>query len=356
MKKYKIIFHIDLNSFYASCEVLREPGLKGKPLVVAGDRKKGVVTTASYEARAFGIHSAMPTYMALQKCKSLIIRQPDIEYYKNVSSQFFSILYEYTELIEIASIDECYMDVTALCDEHTCEVFAVSLQQRIFNSLGLTISIGISPNKFLSKMASDMKKPNGVTVLTSNRIPILMWPMPIGNMHGIGKVTSKRLIELDILTIGDLAHAKHNSSVRALLGKQHLIHVGHAIGYGSDVVHFQKQQLQSIGSSTTLDEPTRDEDLLIEEILNCCMQIVKRAKAKQLIGKTITLTLRDSRFQTITRSKTLDDFTSQLNDIYENAVLLFQHHFQDQPLRLVGVSLGQVIHQDYYYKQLSLFE
>ncbi len=353
---YKIIFHIDLNSFYASCEVLREPGLRGKPLIVAGDRKKGVVTTASYEARAFGIHAAMPTYKAIEKCPNIVIRPPDIGYYKQVSNAFFALLYEYTDLIEIASIDECYMDVTALCDDKTCEAFALMLQQKVFTSLGLTISIGIAPNKFLAKMASDMKKPNGLTVLTTNRIPMMMWPLPIGDMHGIGKVTSKRLIALGIKTIGDLAHAKYNSSVRALLGKQHLVYVGHAIGYGSDKVQHHKHQLQSIGSSTTFDSPTQDETLLLEYLLACCEDVVKRAQSKELIGKTITVTLRDVSFKTITRSLTLEDYTNQLNVIYEHATVLFQHHFEDHKLRLIGVSLGQIIHQNFYFKQLSLFD
>ena len=215
----QVIFHIDLNAFYASAEISRNPSLKGKPVVISGKSKRSIITTASYEARKYGIHSAMPLFQAKQLCKDLIILPADFELYHRLSNEFFTIIASYSEILEVASIDECYLDVTAIIQEKKIHpvVLAKDIQTKVYEQLNLQCSIGISPNKFLAKMASDMKKPMGITVLTRNNLKEVMWPLDIKDMFGIGKKTQPKLRAVGINTIGDLADYKNYDNYRVFL-------------------------------------------------------------------------------------------------------------------------------------------
>ena len=184
----RVIFHIDLNAFYASAEVLKNSALEGQPAAVAGLHRRSVVSTANYEARKCGVHSAMPLLMALEKCPQLVVVQGDFSWYEELSNRFFTYLRKFTPCIEPASIDECYMDVTDIIGNYKRPLdLAWIIQKRVYEDLRLPCSIGVGPNKFLAKMASDMRKPMGITVLRKQEVPSKLWPLPITDMWGIGK-------------------------------------------------------------------------------------------------------------------------------------------------------------------------
>ena len=208
-KNGRVILHVDMNSFYASVEMAYNPELKGKPLAVAGnpDERKGIIVTCSYEARKFGVKTTMPLWEAKKKCPQMIIMRPNFERYRAASKGIFDILRTYADLVEPVSIDEGYIDITESFELGTPLEIAASIQHRIKEQLDLPCSIGIAPNKFLAKMASDMKKPMGITVLRKRDIPSILWPLPVIEMHGIGEKTAEKLKGIDVLKIEDLAHA-----------------------------------------------------------------------------------------------------------------------------------------------------
>jgi len=183
----RVYFHIDLNAFFANAEVLLDPSLKGKPIAVSGQTRRSVVSTASYEARAFGVHSAQPLSEALKLCPELEVVTPHFSWYHELSEDFMNIVRSYTDIIEQASIDECYADMTEAIRrfEHPLDL-AVQIQKRVLNETGIPCSIGVAPNMFLAKMASDMKKPIGITVLRIREEQSKLWPLPNGDMRGVG--------------------------------------------------------------------------------------------------------------------------------------------------------------------------
>ena len=204
----KIILHVDMNSYFATVEKILDPSLKDKLIVVGRDSSRGVVSTACYIARKYGIHSAMPIYKAKQLCPNLVIINGHYDKYEEFRDKFLKILYEYSSKIEVASIDECYVDISEyFIMNPTLEPLKVieNIQKRIFDETELICSIGVAPNKFLAKMGSDYKKPMGLTVIRLKDVQSILWPIKIEDMYGIGKKTAPRLKEIDIKTIGDLA-------------------------------------------------------------------------------------------------------------------------------------------------------
>ena len=256
---FRIIFHIDLNAFFASCEIARRPELKDVPVAITGEKssKRGIVTTANYVARKYGVSSAMPLVQAKRKCPNLVVIAANFNLYKQVSRQFLDLLHTYTDQVEKASIDEAYLDVTALFQEggvHPVQL-ALQMQQRIFNELKIGCSVGIGPNKFLAKMASDMKKPNGITVLRKRDLPQLLWPRPIEEMFGVGKASAPKLKQLGIQTIGDLVHFHEVERLEWLFGSQALKWIEHARGEDLSIVDPQRYEVpSSIGHSTTFSK------------------------------------------------------------------------------------------------------
>lgn len=351
-----VIFHIDLNSFFASCEIARNPSLKGKPIVVGGNSRRGVITTASYEARKYGIHSAMPLFQANKLCKDLIVLPIDMNLYKSTSEKFFKIINTYTANFEVASIDECYVDVTDILSgyENVIEL-AKKIQTEVFEKLHIGCSIGISNNRFLSKMGSDLKKPNGITILTKQNIRYFLWPLPVGDIHGIGKKTAAKLNDEGIITIGDFAKQENYSIIKQYLGKNALIFFNRANGNDIVRLNHSHNHLQSVGNSTTFQKDTDDVEEIKEYLKKLSLQVSQRAKKRDLISDNISITLKYTREYSVNRTYRLDEATNDFDKIYETSLLLFDLNFEERPLRLVGISLNNVISRKDYSKQLSIF-
>ncbi len=352
----KIIMHIDLNCFFARAQVIKEPELEGRPLIIAGHTRRGIVSTASYEARKYGINSAMPTYMALKLCPKVVIRNPDFKLYHDLSSKFFDYIRRYTNIIEITSIDECFADMTeCMKDCKDPVLFLKNLQTNLFNETKLMCSIGLAPTKFLAKMASDMKKPMGITIIRKKDIKKIIWPLPIKDMFGIGKKTYPRLEELNIKTIGDFA-LDESLEVKKILGKFYFVLKDWAYGKGNDNVVVEVQDSKSIGSSTTFSFDTDDYDEITSMIYQKSVEITEKAQKNGKIGTTITLNIKDSEFTAMSRSITLRCATNSLDDVYNNALKLYDSNFSGMMIRLVGVTLSNLIDKKNFYVQMSLFD
>ncbi len=353
----QIIFHIDLNAFYASAEISRNPNLEGKPLVISGKSKRSIITTASYEARKFGIHSAMPLFQAYKKCKNLIVLPVDFELYHRLSNEFFSIISSYSEILEVASIDECYVDVTKVIQDknyHPVEL-ARRIQNDVYEQLNLKCSIGISPNKFLAKMASDMKKPMGITILTRSNLKELMWPLDIKNMFGIGKKTQPRLREVGIMTIGDIANYNNYNQLRQIIGKNALLLYRRANGIDNRVVDTKQNELKSVGNSITLPYDTLDEIILLDTLKQLARQVSMRAAKRNLISNSISITIKYTRFESVNRQTTINSYINDYEYILSTAKMLFDAHYDGRPVRLLGISLNNTINKKNYKEQLNIF-
>ena len=353
-----IIFHIDINAFFASVEQIKDPSLKNLPLVVAGKSKRAIVTTASYEARKYGIHSAMPLFQARKLCADLIVRNVDFELYRKISNHFFEIISSYSSIIEVASIDECYVDLTNYIVENkiTPLDLAKTIQNTIFQQLKLDVSIGIAPNKFFAKMASDMKKPKGITIITNSNFKETIWPLPIKDMYGVGVKTYPKLITNGIKTIGDVANRKNYDLLRIIVGNYALILHRRANGIDTRKVNCKAHELKSVGNSKTLPYDSDDVEMLYDVFSSLAHQVSARAKKKQLIGNTITITIRYQRNETITRQIIIDDYIHDYETILSTAKSLFDQYYNNQTVRLLGITLNNVVNIHEYKQQLSFFK
>lgn len=342
----KIIFHIDLNAFYASCAIIKEPYLKDKVFVVGGGiLRTGIITTASYPARKYGIKSAMSITDAMRLYPKLLVVPTDFNLYHKYSKLFFNFLKQYTPLILAGSIDEAYMDLTELSKtKHPLDI-AKDMQQRLLKEIGLPSSIGIAPTLFLAKMASDMKKPMGITVLRKKDIVEKLFPLPVKDIHGIGRKTYPRLEALGIKTIGDFTKDVYKKEILTIMSPQNYQSVlDHLLGQSSDVVDPKKYSIpQSISQETTLNYPIDHQQTLFDHLIEMLDAAYQRLIDETLVTKTVGIKLRDQSFQTITRSYSFMEPTDDYDIIYEQIETLFEANYHGNPLRLVGVSLSQVM-------------
>ncbi|HLS08556.1 DNA polymerase IV [Lentibacillus sp.] len=356
-KKGRVIFHVDMNSFYASVEMAYNPELKGKPLAIAGnpEERKGIVVTSSYEARAKGVKTTMQLWQARRLCPELIVLRPNFDRYRAASKEMFQMLAEITPYVEPVSIDEGYMDVTGT-EQHGSPIeIAQNLQQRISRELDLPCSIGIAPNKFLAKMASDMKKPMGITILRKRDIKEKLWPLPIEEMYGVGNKTAEKLRGIDINTVGDLANsdAYQLKQIFGINGER-LQTRANGIDMrpvDPDAVH----EFKSIGSSQTLAEDTTDEAEIRKLMHELAENVERRMKRKQAAGQSVQIMIRYHDRKTITRSKKLNHFIENKADIFYFANELFQNHWNFEPIRLLGITVQDVDEKKNIAKQLDLF-
>ena len=354
----QIIFNVDLNAFYASAETSSQPSLKGKPIVICRESRRSIITTASYEARKFGIHSAMPLFKAKELCPHLVIVPPHFELYKTLSEKFFNIISTFSQELEVASIDECYVDLTNYIQMHYQNPYdvAIEIQKRVFAELKLQCSIGIAPNKFLAKMASDMQKPMGITVITNQNYKQKIWPLPIENMFGIGKKTAPKLIELGIVRIGDLAKYENYEKIKPIFGKNALIYYQKANGKDYSKINVAHNELKSIGNSTTFERDSQDEEFIKSVFRDLAQEVSSRAKKRDLVGNSISITLKYTREKSKTKQMIIDDYTQDFDTIYATSLLLFESIYGGEMLRLVGISLNNVKHVEELQQQISLFD
>lgn len=357
MGEVRIILHVDMNSFYASVEAAVDPGLKGKALAIAGDVKTrhGIVVTSSYEARAKGVKTTMTVGQARRLCPGLIVRPPNFERYRNFSAKIFRIFYEYTSLVQPVSIDEGYLDITECGERESPPQIAAEIQKRILQELDLPCSIGVAPNKFLAKMASDMKKPLGITILRKRDVPSVLWPMKAGEMHGIGKKTEEKLNRIGIVTIADLAKAE-DFVLKKTLGINGPRMKLRANGIDSRPVDPDaNSEFKSIGNSTTLPVDTADKKTILEVLLRLSDSVSHRMAKKETVAMNVQLMIRYDDRKTITRSRKLDNPVSGKEQIFQAARFLWKEHWNGQPIRLLGVTAQDLVEKDEAYKQLDLF-
>lgn len=340
----RIIFHVDMNSFYASVEQAYNPDLKGKAIAIAGNPKerRGIIVTSSYEARAKGIYTTMNVGEALRKCPDLIVLPPDFVKYRTASKAMFSILREYTDMVEPVSIDEGYIDITEVSKKrHPLEI-AKEIQLRILHELDLPCSIGIGPNKFLAKTASDMKKPMGITVLRKRDVKEKLWPLAVIEMHGVGESTSKKLASLKIYTIGELANS-NEGLLKQELGKNGVRLRERANGNDTRKVDPDSiYDTKSVGNSTTLPYDETDIEKLEETFERLAEKVAERLSVKKLCGTTISIQIRDADWHNHSRSKTLQNPISLKVDIYDEAINLFHKAWDGSPIRLLGITISNV--------------
>ncbi|WP_096270530.1 DNA polymerase IV [Paucisalibacillus globulus] len=357
VNKARIIFHLDMNSFYASVETAYNKELMGKPLAVAGnpEERRGIIITSNYEARAKGVKTTMPVWQAKKLCPELLVVRPNFERYRNASREIFKILYSITPFVEPVSIDEGYMDVTEAIQAEKTIRLAEYLQQKIKKELDLPCSIGIAPNKFLAKMASDMKKPMGITVLRKRDIPLKLWPLPVGEMYGIGQKTAEKLNAIDVHTIGDLAEADVYRLKQILgINGERLKNRANGVDLrpvDPDAVN----EFKSIGSSETLPMDTTDEIEIKGLFSSLADNVEIRMKRKQVAGRSIQITVRYHDRKTITRSKKLPSFIDRKEDILKVALELFDLHWSKEPIRLLGITVQDVEEKQNIVQQLDLF-
>ena len=353
-KSPKHIIHLDMDAFYPSVEVLDNPQLKGKPVIVGGSRQRGVVSSASYEARKFGVHSAQPMATAMRLCPHGIVLPVRMARYKEVSGQVFEIFHLFTPLVEPLSIDEAFLDVTGSTRLLGSPIeIAKKIKQMVVEKTGLTISAGVAPSKFVAKIASDMEKPDGLTVVPADKIREFLDPLPIKKMWGVGKVTQEALTRLSIHTFKDL----RQMPVEVLEKKfgKHGIHM-HQLSLGiddRDVV--TAHEVKSIGHEITYSKDILDLELAKRELLSLANQVARRMRREGIEGKTITLKVKYNDFVRITRSVTLHKYTNDSAEIYSNICsLLEKTAVGKRPVRLLGISLSNLADIG-SGRQLSLF-
>jgi DNA polymerase-4 len=356
-KNGRVILHVDMNSFYASVEMAYDPSLKGKPLAIAGnvEERRGIIVTCSYEARKFGVKTTMPLWEAKKLCPQLIVKSPNFERYRAASKGIFAILRQYTELVEPVSIDEGYMDITESFAFGSPIEIAESIQKRIFEQLDLPCSIGIAPNKFLAKMASDMKKPLGITILRKRDIPNVLWPLNTDEMHGVGKKTAEKLKTIGIHTIGDLANA-NDLQLKSLLGINGIRLKERANGTDNRSVDPESiEEFKSIGNSTTLPRDVSNQQELCHVLESLAETVSVRLKRKNVLARALGITIRYKDRRTITRSKKLANPIQHQEEITEFAKQLLKKHWNGDSVRLLGITGFDLVEQGHAYKQLDLF-
>ena len=348
------IIHLDMDAFYPAVEALDNPELRGKPVIVGGTRERGVVSSASYEARRFGVHSAQPMAMAVRLCPNAIVLRGRMGRYKEISDQIFDIFSRFTPLVEPLSIDEAFLDVTGskrLLGEPVN--IAKVIKKTVRDEIGLTVSAGIAPSKFVAKIASDMDKPDGLTVVPPQDVRAFLDPLPISRMWGVGKVTRERLARLNIHTFKEL-RCFDPDFLQRRFGKSGVRM--HRLSMGEDerdVV--PEHEVKSVGNERTFMRDIQVLEDAKKELLALATQVGRRMRRKNLTGKTVSLKVKYHDFKQITRAKTLADFTDDGIEIYGAACdLLGKTEVGKRPARLLGISLSQLCFAD-AAGQLSLF-
>jgi len=330
-----MILHVDMDAFFASVEQMDHPEYRGKPVVVGGNSERGVVSAASYEARAFGIHSAIPGFMA-RKCPEAIFLSPRKERYIAVSRRIMTIFRSFTPLVEVVSIDEAFLDVTG-CDKlfGTPEIIAASIRKQIRDQMELTCSVGVAPNKFLAKIASDMDKPDGLTIIRPEEAMAFVERLPIQKVPGVGKVALSGLLSLSIKTMGDVQQYPESFLVRKL-GKfgRRLFQLAQNID-NTPVV--PQQPPKSISSEETFSTDTLQREFLNKRLLYHAQLVARQLRKQGLRAKTVRIRIKHSDFSVATRSETVSKPIQSSDAVFREAEALLDRYPLSRKVRLIGV-------------------
>jgi DNA polymerase-4 len=335
------IIHIDMDAFYASVEQLDNPNLRGKPIAVGGNEIRGVVSAASYEARKFGVKSAISGALAKKYCPDIIFVKPRFDRYKEISLKIRKIFNEYTDLVEPLSLDEAYLDVTNNKKGNpSASLIAQEIRYRILNEIGLTASAGISVNKFIAKVASDINKPNGQKTVPPDEVIDFLENLPIRKFYGVGKVTTEKMYQLGIFTGKDLK-LKSSEFLLKHFGKSGDYYYNVVRGIHNSEVKSDRKA-KSVAAEYTFDENLSSEIFMKERLEKIAFELERRLKKQNIAGKTVTLKIKYSDFTQQTRSKSLPYFIADKALLLETAVdLLYQEHLKDS-VRLLGISLSNL--------------
>lgn len=355
MKNIRAIIHIDMDAFYASVEQKDHPELKGKPVIVGGSpTSRGVVCSASYEARRYGIHSAMPCAKAYRILSNAVFVQPHFQRYEEISREMMCIFHQYTNDVEPLSLDEAYLDVTeSPFLKTTVTNLAREIKEKIFLQTGLTASAGVGPNKFIAKLASDYRKPNGLVVVKPPEVKNFITPLPIGKMWGVGEVTEKHFKSLGIQTIGDI----RKLSLKKMLdefGKSGFFY--YKLAQGEDDRRIEaSSEYKSIGQETTFEKDTLDMDFMKEILKGLSQTVAERLVSNEIKAHTVTLKVKYHDFKLVTRSRTLPSPVQKNSDIMNTIEgLLTKTQAGQKEIRLLGISVSNFSPKDSL--QLLLFK
>jgi DNA polymerase-4 len=335
------IIHIDMDAFYASVEQMDNPALRGKPIAVGGAENRGVVSAASYEARKFGVRSAISGVLAKKYCPELIFVKPRFDRYKEISKKIHKIFHDYTDLVEPLSLDEAYLDVTQNKKGNpSAGLLAQEIRLRIFNEVGLTASAGISVNKFVAKIASDYNKPNGQKTVNPDEVISFLEELPIQKFYGVGKVTTEKMFQLGIFTGLELK-SKSVEFLEKHFGKSGSFYYNVVRGVHNSEVKSDRIT-KSVAAEHTFDSNLSSEIFMVEKLEKIAHELERRLKKHAIAGKTITLKIKYSDFTQQTRSKTMPYFISDKALILETVKeLLYQEKMKDS-VRLLGISLSNL--------------
>ena len=351
----RIILHLDMDAFFISVEQRDNPSLKGKPAAVCGSLSRSVVTSATYEARPFGIRAGMSTQEAKRRCPQLILVEGNHSKYTETSARIFSTLKEFTPLVEVASIDEAYLDVTqSLLLFQSPFHIAKTIKDRVRKSEQLTCSIGAAPNKLLAKLGSGLKKPDGLVVIRKEDVKEILRDLPVSKLFGIGPKLAEALNSIGIFTCGQLGRFPVDvlSKRFGVIGERL-----HEMGLGLDdspVVPFDEEDdAKSISHSVTLEEDTSDPKMLRKVLLQLSERVSRRMRRDGFYGKRIAITVRYSDFFTFSKQKTFSKWMNSGNEIFRHAFEIFESIPHPKPIRLLGVGMSQLKKE---WCQLDLFE
>lgn len=342
------IIHLDMDAFYAAVEELDNPSLKGKPVIVGGTSKRGIVTTANYEARKYGIHSAMPLFQARQRCPHGIYLPTRRDRYSEVSKEVFNILYEITDLVEKLSIDEAFLDVSDV-DQTPLEIVNY-IRKKVKDEIGLTMSFGISYNKFLAKLASDWEKPEGLTIITEDMVPEILLPLPVRKVYGIGRKSEKKFNNIGVFAVSDMMNLSEEFLVK-FLGKMGKEVYERIRGIDNRVVDPHRER-KSIGTERTF-KMIRDKKILRNLLKSYSNEVSEDMKVRGIVGKTINVKIKYEDFSSHTRSFTMENYTNSPSIIYDIAVELLEDLPLEQHVRLIGLSMSN-LDEDLYTQMTFL--
>ncbi|UCC33836.1 MAG: DNA polymerase IV [Candidatus Bathyarchaeota archaeon] len=347
MDAHRVIIHVDMDHFYSAVEERRNPEYEGRPVIVGADPKdgkgRGVVSTCNYEAREFGVRSGMPISRAWKRCPNAVYLRPDFKLYGKTSSRIMAILRKYADKFEQWGFDEAFLDISSRARNFVeAKEIAEAIKQEIYEEEGLTCSVGVGPNKLVAKMASDFKKPDGLTVVTDEAVRDFLAPLPVRKLLWVGKKTERRLNEMGIETIGDLAACDVSVLTEkfGVMGAQYQL-----MAQGIDESEVaERGEAKSVGREITFEEDTLDFDLILGTLHRLSESVHKEVVGREMLFRTVTVKVRYENFETHTHGKTLPFFTDRLQSLRKTARELLEANLrQDRRMRLIGVRVSKLI-------------